>query len=406
MATSGDFKNDLIVRGGSPSENLFLLDSVRVPGLSLFGSQNSSGGFFGLLNQNLIKDIDFYTGGFPAYYGDKLSSVTRIGLREGDRTRLSGRLNLSLLGPTGTIEGPLPGGAGSWIVSGRKDYLGVIPSSLTQGLMAVPDVADAQTKIIVDLSSRLQLSLLGLGAALKAILGPSGIACLTLSRTRSLYDYAETRGSKGRLEIYDKRYHNYPLDPTNPYLTLANQGGNLVPTFFGSRLVGAGTGYARGVEVSIRQAPSGKLSWLVDYSYAVVKFKALDGVLRNGDFDFRHILNAVATYRLSGTFEVSVKWRYLGGQPYTPFDMSLTTAKNSAYFDMTRINELRYPAYHRLDIRFEKRFIFKVWSLDVYLDVQNVYNRKNVYYNYWDDGMERTVYLLPILPFFGLQAGF
>jgi len=145
---------------------------------------------------------------------------------------------------------------------------------------------------------------------------------------------------------------------------------------------------------------------LVDYSYAVVKFKALDGVLRNGDFDFRHILNAVATYRLSGTFEVSVKWRYLGGQPYTPFDMSLTTAKNSAYFDMTRINELRYPAYHRLDIRFEKRFIFKVWSLDVYLDVQNVYNRKNVYYNYWDDGMERTVYLLPILPFFGLQAGF
>jgi hypothetical protein len=604
VATSGDFKNDLIVRGGSPSENLFLLDSVRVPGLSHFGSQNSSGGFFGLLNPNLVKDIDFYSGGFPATYGDKLSSVTRIGLREGNRARLSGRLNLSLFGATGTLEGPLPAGTGSWIASLRKDYFGVIPRSLTIGMTVVPDLADVQAKIVVNISPRLQLSLIGLaavdniaiedasenldrrthfdirdrlevyGATLKAILGRSGVAFFTLSRTRSLYDYAETRGGatnyavraedtstaarldlefslrsglhlmsgvsyesleandhstfrggytvidrmgfrftrtdwshgfssakgafylqasaavtgrlkataglradriayigettvsprlglsyalgprsslhlsygvyyqspetfwlnshpanndlpslrsehavlgferalggdiKGRVEIYDKRYHNYPVDPSNPFLTLANQGGSLVPSFFGSRLVGAGTGYARGVELSLQKAPSGKLSWLVDYSYAVVRFRALDGVLRNGDFDFRHIFNAVATYRVSGTLEISAKWRYLGGQPYTPFDMTQTAAKNNEYFDMTKINELRYPAYHRLDIRCEKRFIFKKWSLDVYLDVQNVYNRKNVYYRYWDDGREKTVYFFPILPFIGLQAGF
>ena len=131
---------------------------------------------------------------------------------------------------------------------------------------------------------------------------------------------------------------------------------------------------------------------------------APDGVLRNGDFDFRHILNAVATYRLSGTLEISAKWRYLGGQPYTPFDMTLTVPKNNEYFDMTRINESRYPAYHRLDVRIEKRFIFKKWSLDVYLDIQNVYNRRNVYYKYWDNGQEKTVYFFPLLPFLGIQA--
>jgi len=604
VATSGDFKNDLIVRGGSPAENLFMLDSIVVPGLSHFGSQNSSGGFFGVLNANLVKDLDFYSGGFPAIYGDRLSSVTRVGLREGDRGRMAGRLNLSLFGATGTFEGPLPAGLGSWIASLRKDYFGVIPRNLTLGMTVVPDLADAQTKIVFDLSPRLQLSLVGLGAVdqitieetggdaanrmhmeirdrldiygatLKSILGRFGVAYLTVSRTRSLYNYSETRkgqenygirtdetdttarldlelsplprlqimggasyedigavdrsrfrggymvidrmgfrftrsdwshglsSAKGSLyvqasaglgerlnltaglrsdyfrytgettvsprlglsyrvwketnirlsygiyyqfpetfwlnshpsnldlralraehavfgiehefpgnlragiEIYDKRYHNYPVDPSNPFLTLANQGGSLVPTFFGSRLVGAGTGQARGIEFLLRKAPTGKLFWLVDYSYAVVKYRALDGVLRNGDFDFRHILNAVATYRLSGTLEISAKWRYLGGQPYTPFDMALTVPKNNEYFDMTRINENRYPAYHRLDIRLEKRFIFKKWSLDVYLDVQNVYNRKNVYYKFWDNGQEKTVYFFPLLPFLGIQAGF
>ena len=226
MATSGDFKNDLIVRGGSPAENLFLLDSIVVPGLSHFGSQNSSGGFFGLLNANLVKDLDFYSGGFPAIYGDRLSSVTRVGLREGDRGRLSGRLNLSLFGATGTFEGPLPAGLGSWIASLRKDYFGVIPRNLTLGMTVVPDLADAQTKIVVDLSPRLQLSLVGLGAVdritieesggdvasrmhmeirdrldvygatLKSILGRFGVAYFTVSRTRSLYNYSEIRNGQ------------------------------------------------------------------------------------------------------------------------------------------------------------------------------------------------------------------
>jgi hypothetical protein len=59
-----------------------------------------------------------------------------------------------------------------------------------------------------------------------------------------------------------------------------------------------------------------------------------------------------------------------------------------------------------LDVRLEKRFIFKKWSLDVYLDVQNVYNRKNIYYKFWDDGQEKSVYFFPIIPFLGIQAGF
>jgi hypothetical protein len=79
---------------------------------------------------------------------------------------------------------------------------------------------------------------------------------------------------------------------------------------------------------------------------------------------------------------------------------------SSSAYDLTRINTLRYPAYHRLDVRVEKRLAFGRWTLDASLDVQNVYNRRNVYYRYWDDGRERTVYYFPIVPFVGLRAGF
>jgi outer membrane receptor for ferrienterochelin and colicin len=173
-----------------------------------------------------------------------------------------------------------------------------------------------------------------------------------------------------------------------------------------SKVLCPGTGYARGFEISAQKTSSEKWSWLIDYSYSVVKFRALDGVLRNGDFDFRHVLNALVSFRISSTLEASLKWRLVGGQPYTPFDMTLSEQKNGTYFDMTRINTLRYPVYHSLDLRLEKRFVFKKWSLNTSIDVQNLYNRKNVYYKFWDDGQEHTVYYLPIIPLIGIQAGF
>lgn len=207
-------------------------------------------------------------------------------------------------------------------------------------------------------------------------------------------------------EIFNKMYRHYPVDTANPFQTLANLGGSVIPTYFGSPLVSAGTGYARGFEISAQKKSNEKWSWILDYSYSVVKFRALDGVLRNGDFDFRHVLNALVSFRISSTLEASLKWRLVGGQPYTPFDMTLSEQKNGTYFDMTRINTLRYPVYHSLDLRLEKRFVFKGWSLDAYIDVQNLYNRKNVYYKFWDDGQEHTVYYLPIIPLIGIQAGF
>ena len=209
-----------------------------------------------------------------------------------------------------------------------------------------------------------------------------------------------------RAEVFSKRYHDYPVDTANPYQTLANLGGSVIPTYFGSTLVSAGKGFARGVELSIQKLRTGRWSWSASYSYSKVEFQALDGVLRAGDFDFRHLANALVSFRISPSWEVAARWRLTGGQPYTPFDMTQSVRRDWTYYDVTRINTLRLPAYHRLDLRLDKSFVFKKWTLDLYLDVQNVYNRRNVYYRFWNDGEEHTVYYLPIIPFIGIQAGF
>ena len=233
VASAGDFRNDLIVRGGSPAENLFMLEWIQLPGLSHFGSQNSSGGgYFGLLDSRLIKTIDFFSGGFPAIYGDKLSSVTRVALREGDRNRFRGSAYFSLLGLSGNVEGPLFAGKGSWLFSVRKDYFFAVPKDMTMELTVMPELFDVQAKAVVDLSKRLQLSVLGLagsdairieeadeppaqrmtidfndhhhvaGATLKWLLGGSGVAYFTLSRTDSRNLYTEWNNS---LERYTTR---------------------------------------------------------------------------------------------------------------------------------------------------------------------------------------------------------
>jgi hypothetical protein len=129
-------------------------------------------------------------------------------------------------------------------------------------------------------------------------------------------------------------------------------------------------------------------------------------VLRPGDYDFRHIVNAVLSCRATASFDVSLRWRFAGGQPYTPFDLRLSESKNTSYFDLTKINTLRYPPYHRLDLRLEKRFTFKKWALDASLDLENVYNRRNIYYIFWEDGRQKNVYFLPIIPLVGFQAEF
>jgi len=163
VGVGNDRRNDLIVRGGSPRENLILLDGIEVPNLSHFGTQGATGGPISMLDADFLDDTTFLTGGFPARYGGALSSVLSLQLREGSRQQMHGSVDLSMAGAGGSAEGPIPGadGArGSWFVSGRRSYLDLLHSSI--GLTAVPQYSSGQGKAVYDLSDSDRLTAVGL----------------------------------------------------------------------------------------------------------------------------------------------------------------------------------------------------------------------------------------------------
>ena len=163
MAT--DQRNDLIVRGGSPAENLTVVDNIEIPNINHFPTQGASGGVIGLLNTDLIADVDFSAGGFGAEHGDRLSSVMVVTQREGNRTELDGEISTSMAGAGLLLEGPLAGGRGSWALSARRSYLdliaGLVGAIGTGG--AVPRYSDVQGMATYDVSPAHRLQVLGLG---------------------------------------------------------------------------------------------------------------------------------------------------------------------------------------------------------------------------------------------------
>jgi hypothetical protein len=154
-------RNDLVVRGGAPFENLFLVDGIEVPNINHFGTQGSTGGPLSLINVDAVEQATFSSGGFAAKYGDRTASVTSIALREGNRTRFGGEFTLSATGGFAVAEGPL-GDGGSFYVSARRSYLDLLFKAAGFGF--VPAYSDLQVKAVQDLGRRDKLSFLFIGA--------------------------------------------------------------------------------------------------------------------------------------------------------------------------------------------------------------------------------------------------
>lgn len=137
-------RNDLIVRGGAPSENLYLVDGIEVPNINHFGTQGATGGPLSYINLDFVKETSFSTGGFPVLYGDKLSSVLKINLRNGRTDRLGGKATISASQFGLNVEGPLFNDKSSFIFSARRSYLDFIFKSA--GFSFVPEYYDVLTK--------------------------------------------------------------------------------------------------------------------------------------------------------------------------------------------------------------------------------------------------------------------
>lgn len=154
------YRNDLIVRGGGPSENRFYLDGVEIPNINHFSTQGASGGPVGLIDADLIRSVKFYSGAFPADKGNALSSVLDFSLRDGDMERNSLKATLGASEVSLSSNGHI-GNKTSYLVSVRQSYLQALFKIL--GLPFLPAYTDASFKIKTRFDSHNELTLLGLG---------------------------------------------------------------------------------------------------------------------------------------------------------------------------------------------------------------------------------------------------
>lgn len=154
------YRNDLIVRGGAPSENRFYLDGVEIPNINHFSTQGASGGPVGIINADLIREVNFYTGAFPTDKGNALSSVLDFKLRDGDMERNSVKATLGASEVSLASNGHL-GKKTSYLVSVRQSYLQFLFDMI--GLPFLPTFTDAQFKLKTRFNAQNELTVLGLG---------------------------------------------------------------------------------------------------------------------------------------------------------------------------------------------------------------------------------------------------
>ncbi len=602
VTTATDSRNDLIVRGGSPFENFVMIDGIEVPNVNHFGTQGASGGPIGMINTDFLNNVTFSSGGFPAKYGDKLSSTMDISYRDGDRNKFTGKFDLGIAGAGVDIEGPIQKDKSSFLFSARKSYLDLIFSST--GLTAIPKYSNFNFKATYNLSTQHKLEVLDLagidnieiksldnkddpqvnntlysgwqnisGLMDKWLIGQNtylqtslshtiydkkidvdslgtvhfrnhsddqelvlrsdffhrftptdlleaGFTVRQISNRNDLYSYqtidafgkyakgltynatakakkygafveynkevfnvltltpslrydyfdylndpsvvsprlaasyeivqnlkfnaaygiyhqappliwlvADSRNKdlkqmkakhivagieyypspdvKITVEAYQKDYSDYAASVLNPEVSYANSG-----TEYGTAgleyLKSESTGKAKGIELFIQKKLTDKLYGMMNYSYSDIKFKALDGIERPSSFDYRNVFTLIIGYRFSEDFEVSGKYRYMGGRPYTPFNEQLSTQFNQSIFDFTRYNGARFTAYQRFDIRADWRYEFNGWNLVTFLDLENTLNTRNIDQLIWNQKKNQADKVLQwsFIPAGGLKVEF
>lgn len=600
-----DQRNDLIVRGGSPSENLFLIDGIEIPNINHYGSQGTSGGPIGFINLKFIREADIYTGGFISKYGDKLSSVVDIKFRNGSKTNYINNVDFNMAGFGGVFEGPITKKS-SYLFSIRRSYLDLLKSAIR--LTAVPNYWDMNLKLDYKFDNNNMLSLIGFGALDKinlkadentsvndwpynsddrtnsytaglnytrlfnkgyvqavlsnsytdyyddiiyAISGkreyyndsyentthlkidlnyilnkymtvslgagwkygtfkndmfavadttpegypipemkfyskinsnkyyssvnltsklldervilntgvridyfdyirlkstfsprigisfkvlpttsinasfgifnqtPENIWLVSNPQNKNLnsircehyvfgVEHLFTSSLNAIVEVYEKRYSGYPVSLDDPRYILIDGGANYGPNLVGAS-TSAGTGYVRGLDISLQKKLNGSGFYgLITYSYSKSGFTALAGGEKPAAFDPTHQFTVIAGYQVTDDWLIGLKFKYAGGRPYTPFDMERSRQLGRGVWDMSRFNGERYIDYHRLDLRVDKKFYYRKATITAYFELQNLYNRENVYGYFWNKAKndKGTVYQWALMPIGGFSLQF
>ena len=161
VASTVSFRNDIIIRGGAPNENRFYLDGIEIPNINHFATQGSSGGPVGMINVNFVREVDLYSGAFPANRGNSLSSVMEFKQIDGNPDLIAKTLTIGSSDIGATLDGPINDKT-TFVLSARRSYLQLLFSAI--GLPFLPTYNDFQFKTKTKLNDKNQITVIGIGA--------------------------------------------------------------------------------------------------------------------------------------------------------------------------------------------------------------------------------------------------
>lgn len=191
-------------------------------------------------------------------------------------------------------------------------------------------------------------------------------------------EYRRVESSRITLEGFYKYYTDYPVS-VNDSIALANKGGDY-GVFGNEEVTSTGIGRAYGIELYVRERLMDKFNVIGSYTLVRSEFQNTTGNYVPSNWDSRHILNVTMAYEFENAWNIGVRWRYVGGSPFTPYDLDRSSyidaysVQPRGYLDYSRFNTERLEGFNQLDIRVDKQFFYDKWSLTLYMDIQNALN--------------------------------
>lgn len=162
VSAPDDSRNDIVVRGNSPTGLLYRLEGIPIPNPNHFTTVGTTGGAVSAINPNLLKNSDFFTSAFPSEYGNALGGVFDLGFRDGNKDDYEFTAQVgAFTGVEALAEGPLGNKNGSFLIGARYSLVGLLGVG-AGGTAATPNYSDLSFKINFGKSNFGQFSLFGI----------------------------------------------------------------------------------------------------------------------------------------------------------------------------------------------------------------------------------------------------
>ncbi len=201
-------------------------------------------------------------------------------------------------------------------------------------------------------------------------------------------EYRPNNGLRFTFEGFYKNYNSYPFSVRDS-IALANQGADF-GVIGDEEVISTGKGRSYGIEFFAQQKLYKNFYGIFSFTYVTSEFEDKTGKLIASSWDNKTIISLTAGKKFKGNWEAGIKWRFSGGLPYTPYDVNYSSLiyvwdlNRQGVLDLDQLNGKRLDPFHQLDVRVDKKWFFEHWNLDVYIDIQNIYNHRTEFQPYID----------------------